>query len=188
MQRGWISYCSLSGRPWLLINHLSKVKRNYLLKILKTEFLNMDKIIDQVFQDIITITNVRGPIPTWGIFYPNRCHFLVRWEAPLLVISPMIFQLEPASWRNYFSSFLERWKGKWFSYTEGGNHLCHPCYKRPAKSLNDSLLREINYLTLSSGFIGFHVTPSKIWKCFHSQGFLILGYLQLSGLWVGRLL
>lgn len=47
--------CSLSDRPLLLINHLNMVSRNYqiTLKILKTEYLNVHEIIDQVFQDII---------------------------------------------------------------------------------------------------------------------------------------
>lgn len=47
--------CSLSDRPSLLINHLSYINENYqlALTILKREYLDVDEIIDQIFQDII---------------------------------------------------------------------------------------------------------------------------------------
>lgn len=64
--------CSISYRPLLLINHFSVVNRNYqiTLKILKTEYLNVDEII----QDI---SDYR--VPNVISFWPDLLHFLVSW-------------------------------------------------------------------------------------------------------------
>ena len=47
--------CSLTDRGLRLINHLSCTNTNYLraLSLLKKEDLNIDEIIDQIFQDIL---------------------------------------------------------------------------------------------------------------------------------------
>lgn len=64
--------CSLSDRPLLLISHLSVINGNYqiALNILKRKYLDIDEIIDDIFQDIIDyISNEKGRTLILDDFY-----------------------------------------------------------------------------------------------------------------------
>ena len=66
--------CSLTDRPLGLINHLSCTNTNYhrALSLLKKEYLNIDEIIDQIFQDILDY------IPKKEISYSEFGEFISR--------------------------------------------------------------------------------------------------------------
>ena len=66
--------CSLTDRALRLINHLSYTNTNYqrALSLLKKEYLNIDEIIDQIFQDILDY------IPKKEIFYLEFGEFISR--------------------------------------------------------------------------------------------------------------
>ena len=66
--------CSLTDRALRLINHLSCTNSNYhrALSLLKKEYLNIDEIIDQIFQDILDY------IPKKEISYLEFGEFISR--------------------------------------------------------------------------------------------------------------